>query len=339
MYEQTASQLIKILPFILKSKWVPFIKGNPAIGKSAVVKAMAKKFNLKVIDYRLSTAEPTDLMGMPDVSGDVAVYKPFVSFPIKGTKIPEGYSGWLIFLDELNAADKAVQAASYKLLLDRMIGDYDLDDNVYIMAAGNLTTDRAITNKLGTASQSRLIHLTMKYSYEDFMDFIAEEKWDERIYAYLSWKPGSAFDFKPDHQNDTFCAPRTWEMAQDLLAEWGPDEIEGWFTPAIVGCMSPLIAEEFVTFSKVFLQLPDLKDIIDRPMEMGIPTTAELKFATVVSLAGRTDEDNVDQIMRYVERITGMEFKTTYMRMAIAKCPNIRHAPAIQRNMIALIRK
>lgn len=33
-------------------------------------------------------------------------------FPLKGSKIPEGYEGWLIFLDEFMSADKFTQAAA-----------------------------------------------------------------------------------------------------------------------------------------------------------------------------------------------------------------------------------
>jgi len=34
---------------------------SPGLGKSDVVKQVAKELNLKVIDFRLSTADPTDL--------------------------------------------------------------------------------------------------------------------------------------------------------------------------------------------------------------------------------------------------------------------------------------
>lgn len=41
-----------------------------------------------------------------------ADYAPFAHFPIEGDPLPEGYSGWLLFLDELTSALPAIQAAA-----------------------------------------------------------------------------------------------------------------------------------------------------------------------------------------------------------------------------------
>ena len=112
MQSVTPRQLTKLLPYDLKAGLVPYLEGEPGIGKSAVVNALAKQFELKVIDLRLGQAEPTDMLGMPDTSGEFARYKPFEEFPLEGREIPAGYKGWLIFLDELPAAKKDTQAAA-----------------------------------------------------------------------------------------------------------------------------------------------------------------------------------------------------------------------------------
>ena len=106
----------KQIPLILMSKLVPMIHGSPAVGKSSIVLDVAKEYNLKVIDLRLSQCDPTDLMGFPDIARNLhrpkAGYVPMETFPIEGDEIPEGYSGWLLFLDEFNSAPPAVQAAA-----------------------------------------------------------------------------------------------------------------------------------------------------------------------------------------------------------------------------------
>ncbi|MFR7882339.1 MAG: hypothetical protein ACLU5J_13335 [Christensenellales bacterium] len=89
--------------------------------KSSVDKQIAKEYNLKLIDLRLS-CDPTDLTGLPHFEGRKATFSPFDIFPTEYAPIPENKEGWLLFLDEFNSANKAVQAASYKLILDRMVG-------------------------------------------------------------------------------------------------------------------------------------------------------------------------------------------------------------------------
>ena len=51
----------------------------------------------------------------------------------------------VLFLDEMNSAAPAVQAAAYQLILNRRIGQYKLPDNVLIVAAGNREADKGVT--------------------------------------------------------------------------------------------------------------------------------------------------------------------------------------------------
>lgn len=99
-----------LISIALQARLAPMIHGSPAVGKSSVVRQVANKFGLKLIDLRLSQCDPTDLMGFPSIIGERAGYKPMDTFPIEGDPLPKGYNGWLLFLDECNSAPKAVQA-------------------------------------------------------------------------------------------------------------------------------------------------------------------------------------------------------------------------------------
>ena len=45
----------------LQLKLVPYIKGSPGVGKSAMMREIAEAYNLKLIDVRLAQCDPTDL--------------------------------------------------------------------------------------------------------------------------------------------------------------------------------------------------------------------------------------------------------------------------------------
>ena len=106
------SQAASMVTSLIKAKLVPMIHGSPAVGKSAIGQQIAKEYNLKLIDMRLSQCDPTDLLGFPFVKEGRAGYAPMDSFPLEGDEVPVGYNGWLLFLDELNSASQAVQAAA-----------------------------------------------------------------------------------------------------------------------------------------------------------------------------------------------------------------------------------
>ncbi|QXV71859.1 ATPase [Escherichia phage U1G] len=79
---------------------VPFLTSSPGMGKSAIIRSVAEEFGMKLIDHRLSTSAPEDLSGLPFRNGDHAEFIPFADlFPIEGDEIPEGYNGWLLFLN------------------------------------------------------------------------------------------------------------------------------------------------------------------------------------------------------------------------------------------------
>ncbi len=210
-YTCTPRQLKSLLSEVLMAGLVPFIQSDPGMGKSSIVKALAKEYGLKMIDHRLSTSAPEDIQGLPRFDANGKAYmSPFADiFPTEDMSIPKGYNGWILFLDEFNSARKEVQAASYKLILDRMVGQYRLHDQVAMVAAGNLATSRAITTQLSTAMQSRLIHLELAISFNEWLEDVAiKENYDSRIIAYLSQYPNELLDFRPDHQEKTFSCPR-----------------------------------------------------------------------------------------------------------------------------------
>ena len=155
----TINQAKELAVIALQSKLVPMIHGSPAIGKSAIVRQIAKMFNLLLIDVRLGNHEPSEMSGFPSVRGEKIAYIPTELFPVEGDKIPDGYAGWLVFMDELTSATPVMQAAAYKVILDRLVGNKRLHSNVAIIGAGNLETDNAVVFPMSEALKSRMVHL------------------------------------------------------------------------------------------------------------------------------------------------------------------------------------
>ena len=52
--EISATSMIEALNTVLMSKLTPMLVGSPGIGKSDIVKSVAKMHNLKLIDMRLA---------------------------------------------------------------------------------------------------------------------------------------------------------------------------------------------------------------------------------------------------------------------------------------------
>jgi hypothetical protein len=328
------SDAISMIVLGIKAKLVPMMKGSPAIGKSGIVHQVAKDFNLMVIDLRLSQCDPTDLMGFPRVTGNRAGYAPMETFPIEGDTLPinpetkQPYAGWLLFLDEFTSASKAVQAAAYKIVLDRMVGIHHLHKNVAIVCAGNLESDNAIVEPMSTALQSRLMHMQLVIDYKEWLNWASANEIDFRITSYINFKPGVLYTFKPDHTDDTYASPRTWEFVSRVLKIASIDD--KIITPILAGLISEGVAREFLTYCKIFQDLPTIPAIIDAPEAIRIPQEPSILFALTGAIGHNADETNVAQLMKFVGRMP-IEFQVVCLREMVRRNKKLVNSPAVQK--------
>lgn len=282
---------------------VPFIQSSPGIGKSSLVREIASEGNLELIDLRLSQCAPEDLQGLPMktmINGvEKASFMPFNTFPLSTDPLPKGKSGWLLFLDEFNSASKSVQAASYKLVLDGLVGNHKLHPKVAIVCAGNLQTDKAIVNPMSTAMQSRLVHLLMQISKDEWIDWANLNGVDYRVTGFIEFQPNKLHMFRPDHQEMTFPCPRTWEFTSDLIK---PEATVAPLLALLAGTVGPGVAMEFVTFCEEFTRIPKLSAIVSDPVNTMVPSELSTRFAVLTMLMANSDMGNIKKVVQYVAR-------------------------------------
>lgn len=343
LYTLTPRQLAAKLEKSFYAGNVPMVKGSPGIGKSSIFKQVAKKLGLKVLDHRLSTSAPEDLSGLPEFFTDAdgnrrARFAPFDIFPIEGQSLPEGFQGWLLFLDEFNSAPKSVQAAAYKLVLDRMVGQSNLHERVLVGCAGNLSTDRAIVNALSTAMQSRLCHFTLVHDHTEWLEDVAlKQNYDMRVIAYLNRYKSRLFDFRADHNEDTFCCPRTWEFVNNFVQLEAPGAIPIGETSTYAGTITSGVAVDFVQFTAVFQSLINYKDVLADPENCPIASDNAQQWANITHLMEMVDEKNYGAFAKYANRFA-LDFRILFFRGTLVQHPELQEHPAFAKAMIDLQR-
>lgn len=322
----------------LEAGLVPFIRSSPGIGKSSIMKAIAKAFNLEVIDIRLSTCAPEDLSGLPEFFDDKhgqrrARFVPFEMFPLTLDTLPQGKDGWMIFYDEANSATKMVQAATYKVVLDRQIAQATLHERVVQSMAGNLDTDRAITTNLSTAMQSRLVHIEMEASYPEWDEDVAlAENYDPRIRAFIGFDQKQLMDFKPDHDEKTFCCPRTWEFMNKLIKG---KEVTHEKTGLYAGTITSGTAANFVTFCQLQGELITIKQVLADPTGSPVPDEAQRKWIIVTHLSSQVTENNFGTLCKYINRMD-LSFRLLFFRAVMVQHPELRAHPDFAHAMVEL---
>lgn len=307
-------------PFLLEKIFaaglVPYLKSSPGRGKSALYRDFAEKYNLELIDIRLSMYEPQDFTGLPFDDGERSKFKPFDLLPLQSDEIPEGKDGWLVLLDEFSHAEAEMIRASYKLILDRMAGQNHLHENALVALAGNSVDDNALANNTGTALNSRVTHLVLGSDPEFWLQEIAAPRgFDHRIIGFISMNKDELNDFDPDQDEHSFCSERTWEFVSKLIS--GTSDINE-LAPAIAGTISPGAAASFVQFCEVYKDLIDIKDVEKDPENCPMPDDSATRWALVTHLAKEVTPKNATPVATYVDRLP-IQYVVIFLQMAKQK--------------------
>lgn len=322
----TLNQVAELLPKLLKNNIVPYLKGSPAIGKSAAIHAIAKKYDLKVIDIRLAQCDPTDLAGFPVFNHQTerASYYPLSTFPTEDTPIPQGYNGWLIFLDEFSSASVAVQSAAYKLVLDRMVGQHHLHPKAFLVAAGNREDDNAIVVPMSTALVSRFAIFDVNLSTDEWLEWASQANVDSRITSFLHFRPSNLYTFKPETAEKPYGSPRTWEMVNRVINKEAniPDEYLNIFQ-ALLG---EGVGTEFDQFLKLQQEIPTMQEIISNPT--GLPVSDKLGtcWAIMGMIIEHINTANFKPVSKYLDRFPA-ELRVVAMKEIQNRHPALKAVP------------
>ena len=335
MFEVNAVELQKALIKDLKVGLTPMVASSPGMGKSDIIRSIAKEFNLKVIDLRVSQCEPVDMQGYPgtipdpnDPSLQRMTFHVPEYFPVETDKIPDGKDGWLLFLDEFNSGNKQTEAAAYKLILDRAVYTHKLHPRCLIAAAGNLTTDRAIVNTQSTATTSRLNHYRMRIDHNVWIDWANGHDIDHRIISLIKFKPELLHKFNPGSNELTFPCPRTWEFASKVIKT--EDKIDRLTTIRLAGTVGEGAAVELTTYSEIYQNLPTIEQILTNPKSgWKVPKEPSEQYAVTTMLAHNCTENNIDKIIVAINRLP-LDFQVITFKDIYKRCPLLKGHASIK---------
>jgi len=324
-------ELYEALKVILQTNVTPFIKGSPSTAKSSVVKQYAEDNNLELIDVRLAQYDVLDIGGMVKVAEDGKSFShiPLDVFPTIHTKVPKGKSGWLLFLDELLLAPPSVQNGAYKLILDRMVGQYPLHKKCRVVAASNLITDNASVIRENTALRSRMVHLRAKnIEIDDWRKWAIQNDIDYRILGFLEHDPSFMDQFDPDSESDTYPCARTWEFASDILKKKPKNDV---IVPLLSGTVGANAAVTFNTYLEHYADLPTFDDILNKPGKAKLVNAPGAIFAVISFIISRIKKKKqLKPIMEYMSRIE-VEYQTLFVRSLLLKNTSYLTSSAIKK--------
>lgn len=304
-----ASKALKALEWCVTHQHPVFLWGMPGIGKSDLVRQVAKAHNLEIVDKRLAQCDPTELKGypVPDMVKKVMRFLRDETLPTKGKGI--------LFLDELPHASQAVQAVAFQLALDRRIGTYELPPGWSVVAAGNRTTDRSGANVVNAALANRFRHIDLEVDHEDFVDWGLKNNVSDLMRGFIRYRPKSLCVDKIEPGARAFNTPRSIAAADKIMSDATLDDD---IKMALVGgTVGEGVAAEIMGYFKSHKSLVNLDRVMVDPDGAPLPDGVSATYAVISALESRTECGNIDRLMKYIKRMP-REFQTVYIE-AITK--------------------
>ena len=196
---------------------VLFITSKPGVAKSAIGLSIAQKLGFRYLDMRLSMSDESDFKYpyLEDLEYDGKMYK------VSGYAVPKwafesNQQPTIIHFEELNRAPQFVRNAALQILLEREIGDFKFNDNVLMMASGNLgDEDGTDVEEFDAALNNRLIHVDHSLGVDEWINDFAIDNCHNMIVSYIKTHPEQIYKVSDNAKG--YATPRSWTMLSRFI--------------------------------------------------------------------------------------------------------------------------
>lgn len=317
------SEVEKYLTHHFNHKRPVMVWGPPGIGKSELIEGIKNNYKNPapgtrgkgrrteedgsvthfvknaLVDVRLPLWEPTDIKGIPyyNSTENNMTWAPPAELPSE--KFAAQYDTVILFLDELNGAAPAVQAAAYQLILNRRVGTYRLPDNVVMVAAGNRETDKGVTYRMPKPLANRFVHYEIRVSFDDWVIWATDNGISPDVVGYLTYKKKDLYAFDPKSNDRSFPTPRSWSFVSELLQDAGAFSNEE-ITDMVSGAVGEGAAIQFNAHREIASSLPNPSDILTGEVKELRTTKISAKYSLSTSLAYelKTQYDDIGRVIK-----------------------------------------
>ena len=214
---------------------VLYITAKPGVAKSAIGRGIAEKMGFRYIDMRLSMQDEADFKYpyLEDMEYQGSVVK-VSGFAIPRWAFEANQQPTIIHFEELNRAPQFVRNAALQILLERELGEFKFNENVLMMASGNLgDEDGTDVEEFDSALNNRLIHFKHVLTTDEWIQNFAEQKVHPMIVSYIKVHPEQLYK-KSDENSFAYATPRSWTMMSEFITKNFGKEADTHLYPSVI---------------------------------------------------------------------------------------------------------
>ena len=300
-------------------------QGEPGIGKSSMLKVLAKRFPEYATAYIDCTLLDLGDFALPYTVEEngmrVTRFAPNARFELQSDKPV------IVMLDEIGKAMKAVKNVLLTLMLEHRIGDLTLPKGSIVFGTTNLASDN-VGDSLEAHARNRVCFTTVSKPHAGFNvdGTIDADSWgmwavdngiDPIVLAWVKQSPHCLESYTDPAQKDNaliyqpsragqnaFVTPRSLEKASHIVKQ--RHTLGDLVTQTLLaGTVGDSAAKEMIAFFTVVDKLPTWEAIVTDPKNAKVPGATDViaKCMIVFSALTRVDEKSIDAWIDYAERL------------------------------------
>ncbi len=303
-----------------KIRQVPALAGRPGIGKTESIKAMAKQIEYELVAVQISAVAPEEFSGIPDfIDAPVEFSREYSIHKIGGAKatrwsVPElvalvntkaqkvkeaGGKGVVLLLDDIHAADPALERYFFNLLLDKVIGQYKLASNVLVAAAMNDSADAGFEG-FNSAVLDRLAVYHVKFDFDHWYKIIGASL-HPLVAAFL--RSHQEFIVGEESVDKISPSPRSWTELSNFLnfIESTGQSFDKNLRFIAMARVGDAAASELIKFYTIYKKFDFEKMVRNKFAEAEAPVdpVEQILFSTVIRFV-KSKEDG-ENLFKFIE--------------------------------------
>ncbi len=351
-------ELFKCLVWAIKAGNSAMVTGGPGIGKTSIIRQVAKSLAYLVWLVHLVYQQPTDMKGMPVIEGgsqgNIAEALRLIAGHIVGGKSREellpqlehlfrsegrAWLSWarpkglpwadlvgdekiILFFDEFQQAPQIMQGLANQLILDKAMDMDKLGPNVSVIAASNRIKDKAAVHDMPSQTRDRFSWFDVHPDYQVWKeDFAIPCEQHHKLIGYLNFRQDHFYQFTASAPVNT--TPRGWERVSKYLYAGLPAED---YIRVLGGTIGYGVATEFFGFESVYGEVPDIERILegkDRTVPQN-PSVLSATCAALVFKQKKLKKHHLENLIKYALHMhekhkSGAEFSVILMKDLIQK--------------------
>lgn len=342
---------LKEVPSILVRNYMAgvntFLRGKPALGKTATINVFVERMQTKVAGFRCwQFYAPT--MSPMDIQASAPDYDKGTLRLFNNDALPNAYTDpdakGIVFFGELPNTDPATAKLLQKYVNgEDMSGVLRKPAGVVVVADGNRIEDKSGVQQQGRAFLSRFEQINVYSEAQDNIDYAAKAGWHPYVQTYFKDHPAEidnydevfetseaarqrsqaarsqngASQMSEEGKLGIWANMRSWERVSKK--EFAADELGSPITLSeLEGSLGCGVATSYSAHKSMLLSLTSFADIMADPKKAPIPTAMDEQYALATIVAFKCQPEQMDQVKTFAQRMP-LELQAVVLRSLVLR--------------------